>query len=114
VTFEIDNDTARFFNHLLTEISSLNRQLSEQITRRVRSNPKTKDDKSLRKQARLAIIYTEYRGLYEQAAEALQRRPEWRITPPDSKVSAIYRNIYKLFTDVSYPGSVESKYEKKW
>jgi hypothetical protein len=111
---ELDRDTDEFCTAVLKEIAELNKQLSAQITKRVGAHPKVKGDKTLRKLSRIAIVYMEHRGLYESAVENLRKSPEWRITPPDNTVSAIYRNIYKLITQISYPGSVESKLERKW
>lgn len=110
----IDKETDKFCNALLKEIAELNRKLSTQITRRVNNHPRTKDNKMLRKLGRVSIVYTEHYALYERAVENLRDLPEWRSTPPDSVVSAIYRNVYKLITEIKYSGSVESKYEKKW
>lgn len=111
---DIDKDTDAFCTAVLRELSDLNRKLSSQITKRVAAHPQLKDNKQRRKLAKIAIFYTDHWPLYERAAGNVRSRPEWRDAPPDSTVSAIYRNIYKLITDISYPGSVESKYEKQW
>ena len=114
LTKYIDKDTDKFCNALLREISELDRHLSLKITKRVNSNPKVKHDKLLRKLGRVAVIYVEHHALYERAAENLRSSLEWRETPPDPTISTIYRNVYNIISEVRYPGSVESKYEKDW
>ena len=108
----LDRETDRFCNALLLEISALDRRLSKALTRRLEKVPRYAGQSLPRKLAKVAIVYEEYYPLYERAASYLRALPEWRSFPPDHRVSAIYRNVYRLISDVRYPGSVESKYEK--
>lgn len=105
---DIDKDTDAFCNALLKEIADLDRPLSKHLTQRVKNSPQLKGQKILRKLGKVAIVHEEHRILYERAVENLRALPEWRSPPPDSTVSAIYRNVYKLITEIRYPGSVES------
>jgi len=109
---ELDRETDRFCNALLSEISTLDRQLSKALTRRLEKVPNYAGRKLPRKLAKVAIVYEEHYALYERAASYLRALPEWRSFPPDHTVSAIYRNVYNLISEVRYPGSVESKYEE--
>lgn len=95
----IDKDTDAYCNDLLKEVAELNKKLSAQITKRVKKHPTTKDKKILRKLARISIVYTEYRPLYEQARENLRALPEWRTPPLENTISKIYKSVHKLITD---------------
>ncbi|MCH8261601.1 MAG: hypothetical protein IIA77_00935 [Proteobacteria bacterium] len=114
MNFQFDKDTDEFCNDLLKEIAEIDRKLSKKITQRVKSIPAVKEHKNLRKLGKVAIVYEEHHALYERAVENLQALPKWYSTPPDSVVSVIYHNVYKMISETPYSGSVELKNEKKW
>lgn len=93
---KIDNEADRFSSALLSEVARLNPHLSKQLTKRVERIAAIKNDKKLRKAAKVAILVKEHLGLYEEAAKRL--RGTWSF----SHQRLIPKSLYSMKISISY------------
>ncbi len=109
----IDKETDKFCGKLLTEIADIDPRLSKSVTKKVSTCAAFRNDKKLRKAAKVAVFYKEHPDLYEEAAKKLRLLPEFVSPLSNPKISTFYENIYKMFSNEPVSGSVESKYENQ-
>jgi hypothetical protein len=108
---DIDKETDKFCGKLLAEIAHLNPRLSKSVTQRVLKCPAFRENKKLRKAAKVVVFFRENPDLYEEAAKKLRHLPEFISPISNPKISTFYENVYKMFSIEPVSGSVESKYE---